>query len=103
MNRFNFSMFPWYLWLTPFAVFVAGAPFWLHVWEPGMFLSLNQWACRYPRRWTGLSLLGNGCLACADVPVVAFAPRLMWAWLCAAPFALLAREAKSLKACAPQH
>lgn len=99
MNRFNFSMFPWYLWLTPFAVFVAGAPLWLHVWEPGMFLSLNQWGLPIPAPvWTGLSLLGNGwALLALTSPLLVFAPRLMWAWLCAAPFAaLLARGGKSL-------
>jgi membrane-associated phospholipid phosphatase len=40
--------------------------------------------------WTGLSLLGNGWgLLAVTAPLLVLAPRLMVAWLCAAPFAVL--------------
>jgi len=47
--------------------------------------------------WTGLSILGNGWgVLGVTAPLLVLAPRYMWAWLCAAPFAIvLARSLKS--------
>ena len=80
------------LWLIPVCIFVLGTPLWMHWWEPGMFLAINGWGLVLPAVvWTGLSLLGNGwALLALTSPLMVWAPRLMWAWLCAAPFAALA-------------
>ncbi len=89
MMRAAFTLFPWYVWLTPWLLFGLGAPLWLHWWEPAIFLWLNQASMPVPAQvWTGLSLLGNGwALLALTAPLLLLAPRLMWAWLCAAPFA----------------
>jgi membrane-associated phospholipid phosphatase len=89
----------WRAWLFPLALFVLSAPLWLHWFEPAMFLYVNH-ACAPVSAliWAGLSLLGNawGVLG-ATAPLLVFAPRLMWAWLCAAPFAMVfARVGKAL-------
>ena len=78
-------------WWWPLVIFVLGAPLWLQVWEPGMFLAINQWCAPVAAEfWTGLSLLGNGWgLLAVTSPLLVLAPRLMVAWLCAAPFAVL--------------
>lgn len=90
---------PRYLWLLPPLLFVLGAPLWLHWFEPAMFLAINS-ACAPVAAtvWTGLSLLGNAWgLLGVTAPLLVLAPRLMWAWLCAAPFAVaFARIPKSL-------
>ena len=87
------------LWLLPLVVFVLGAPLWLHTFEPATFVYLNTLCAPVPASfWTGLSLMGNawGVLAITS-PLLVLAPRLMWAWLCAAPFAILfARVGKGL-------
>jgi membrane-associated phospholipid phosphatase len=76
---------------------LLGAPVWLGWFEPRLFLSLNH-ACAAlgSGLWAGLSLLGNGWgLLALSAPLLVLAPRLLWAWLCAAPFAsLLARGVK---------
>jgi membrane-associated phospholipid phosphatase len=86
-------------WWLPVAVLVLSAPLWLHWFEPTLFLTLNQWAVPVAAPvWTGLSLLGNawGVLG-VSAPLIVLAPRLLWAWLCAAPFAVLfARAGKAL-------
>jgi membrane-associated phospholipid phosphatase len=90
--------FAWPLWALPALLLLAAAPLWLHWWEPGMFLALNQAFTAVPSLvWTGLSLLGNGWgVLGVTAPLLLFAPRLMWAWLCAAPFAaLFARTGKA--------
>lgn len=54
-----------------------------------MFLAINH-ACAAVATpaWTALSLLGNGWIVLAVTsPLLALAPRLMWAWICAVPFA----------------
>ncbi len=81
--------FPLWLWLLPLAGFVCAAPLWLHVWEPAMFVWLNNAMVPVaPQVWTGLSLLGNGWgVLGVTAPLLLVAPRLMWAWVCAAPFA----------------
>jgi membrane-associated phospholipid phosphatase len=78
-------------WLLPLVLFVASAPLWLHRFEPATFVYLNSLcALVVAPVWTGLSLLGNawGILG-VTAPLLVLAPRLMWAWLCAAPFAIL--------------
>jgi membrane-associated phospholipid phosphatase len=97
MPRPSFALFPWYLWLLPPLLFVLATPLWLHVWEPGMFVFLNQLCLPVAAPvWTGLSLLGNGWgLLGVTAPLLVLRPRLMWAWLCAAPFAaIFARAGK---------
>ena len=86
-------------WLLPFVLFVLGAPLWLHTFEPETFVYLNTLCAPVAAPfWTGLSMLGNawGVLAITS-PLLVRAPRLMWAWLCAAPFAIVfARLGKGL-------
>jgi len=92
------SIFPARVWLLPLLVFALSAPLWLHVWEPAMFLWINQLCAPVAAPvWTGLSLLGNGWgVLGVTAPLLFFAPRLMWAWICAAPFAaLFARVGKA--------
>lgn len=80
-------------------LFLLGAPLWLHIFEPTMFVYINTLCAPVAAPfWTGLSMLGNawGVLAVTS-PLLVHAPRLMWAWLCAAPFAVLfARLGKGL-------
>ncbi len=93
------SPIPLRWWLLPFAILGASAPLWLHSFEPGMFIAINTWCAPLPAPfWTGLSMLGNawGVLA-VTAPLMVLAPRLLWAWLCAAPFAIVfARMGKGL-------
>jgi membrane-associated phospholipid phosphatase len=86
-----FAIFSVRLWLLPLLVLVLSTPLWLHVWEPGMFVFLNQLCLPVAAPvWTGLSLLGNGWgILGITAPLLLCAPRLMWAWICAAPFAIL--------------
>ena len=86
-------------WWLPLAVMGLTVPLWLHWFEPTLFLTLNQWAGPIAAPfWTGLSLLGNGWgVLGVTAPLLVLAPRLMWAWLCAAPFAVVfARVGKAL-------
>ena len=99
MRLLPFHLFPARLWLLPLLIFVLSAPLWLHVWEPALFVAINQLCLPVAAPvWTGLSLLGNGWgVLGVTAPLLVRAPRLMWAWLCAAPFAILfARVGKSL-------
>ena len=86
-------------WLLPLVLFVLGAPLWMHRFEPATFVYLNTLCAPVAAPlWTGLSMLGNawGVLAVTS-PLLVRAPRLMWAWLCAAPFAVVfARVGKGL-------
>lgn len=99
MSRLAFNIFPMRLWLLPPLLLVLSAPLWLHVWEPGMFVYINQLCLPIAAPiWTGLSMLGNawGILG-ITAPLLLRAPRLMWAWICAAPFTILfARLGKDL-------
>lgn len=93
------GLFPVWLWSLPFVLFALSAPLWLHWWEPGMFIYINQQCLPIaPQVWTGLSLLGNGWgVLGLTAPLLVLKPRLMWAWLCAAPFAIVfARTGKAL-------
>ena len=79
------------IWSIPFVLLVLSAPLWLHTYEPAMFVYLNTQCAALPGVvWAGLSLLGNawGVLG-VTAPLLVLAPRLLWAWLCAAPFAIL--------------
>lgn len=79
---------PW-VWYVPLLLAGVGTPLWLQVWEPALFLTINS-ACAMVAApvWTGLSLLGNAwALLGLTSPLLVLSPRLMWAWLCAAPFA----------------
>ena len=99
MRSFPFTLFSLRLWLLPPLVLLLSAPLWLHVWEPAMFVWINQLCLPVAAPvWTGLSLLGNGWgILAVTAPLLLRAPRLMWAWLCAAPFAILfARLGKGL-------
>ncbi len=99
MRSLPFKIFPLWLWLLPLLLLALSAPLWLHVWEPGMFMFLNQLCLPVAAPvWTGLSLLGNGWgVLGLTAPLLLRAPRLMWAWICAAPFAILfARLGKGL-------
>lgn len=78
-------------WWWPVLIFVLGTPLWLQWSEPALFLTINQWCAPVAAAfWTGLSLLGNGWgVLAVTSPLLVLAPRLMVAWLCAAPFAVL--------------
>ena len=97
--RTPFKLFSVRLWLLPMLIFVLATPLWLHVWEPAMFVWLNQLCLPVAAPvWTGLSLLGNGWgILGVTAPLLLLAPRLNWAWICAAPFAItFARLGKSV-------
>lgn len=93
------SPIPTRLWLLPFVLFALSAPLWLHTFEPATFVVVNTFFAPVAAPvWTGLSLLGNawGVLG-VTAPLLVLAPRLLWAWLCAAPFAIVfARVGKGL-------
>jgi membrane-associated phospholipid phosphatase len=91
MRRLPLTLFPLRLWLLPLLIFALSAPLWLHLWEPAMFVFLNQLCLPVAAPvWTGLSLLGNGWgILGVTAPLLLLAPRLMWAWMCAAPFAIV--------------
>lgn len=77
-------------WLLPPLFFLLGIPLWMHWVEPTTFLAINSLCVPVAASfWTGLSLLGNGWgVLGITAPLLVFAPRLMWGWLCAAPFAV---------------
>ena len=90
---------PRWAWAVPIAMLIVSAPLWLHWYEPAMFIAVNQWCARFAApAWTGLSLLGNAwAILGLTAPLIVLAPRLLWAWLCAAPFAIVfARGGKAL-------
>lgn len=93
------STIPLRLWLLPPVLFVLCAPLWLHTFEPATFVYINTLCAPVAAPfWTGLSMMGNawGVLAITS-PLLVLSPRLMWAWLCAAPFAVVfARVGKGL-------
>jgi membrane-associated phospholipid phosphatase len=87
------------VWLLPGVLLVLAAPLWLHTFEPATFIAINHLCAPIAAPvWTGLSLLGNGWgILGVTAPLLVYSPRLLWAWLCAAPFAILfARLGKGL-------
>ncbi len=86
-------------WYLPGLIFLVSAPLWLQWYEPAMFLAINQ-ACTAVAApvWTGLSMLGNAwAILGITAPMLVVAPRVIWAWLCAAPFAVVfSRGGKAL-------
>ncbi|WP_168224684.1 phosphatase PAP2 family protein [Rhodoferax aquaticus] len=88
-----------WVWAVPFVLFLLTAPLWLHWWEPQMYLYINALCLPVAAWvWTGLSIFGNGWgIFGVTAPLLVLAPRAMWAWMCAAPFAaVLARTGKDL-------
>jgi membrane-associated phospholipid phosphatase len=79
------------IWLLPAVLLGASAPLWLHWFEPALFLYVNALFAPLPAGfWTTFSLLGTGWAVLGlTAPLLVFAPRLTWAWLCAAPFAMV--------------
>jgi membrane-associated phospholipid phosphatase len=84
-------MFPLRIWLLPAVLLGLSAPLWLHWSEPTLFLAINTWCASLPDVfWTTFSLMGTGWGALGlTAPLLVFAPRLTWAWLCAAPVAMV--------------
>ena len=82
---------PLWVWSLPLVLFVLSAPLWLHWFEPAMFVAISALCAPVAAPvWTALSLLGNGWgVLAVTAPLLVLAPRLMWAWLCAAPFAIV--------------
>lgn len=88
-----------WVWALPPLLFIASAPLWLHWYEPASFIAINQVCLSVAAPvWTALSMLGNAwAILGLTAPLIVLAPRLMWAWLCAAPFAIVfARGGKGL-------
>lgn len=89
---------PWH-WALPFLVLALTAPLWLGLYEPAVFRSLNRWFSALPDGlWALFSLFGTGwAIYAASAPALWRAPRLILAWLCAAPLAgLLTRAGKAM-------
>jgi len=79
---------PWH-WAVPLLVAVVTAPLWLGLYEPTVFYFLNrQFAALPDIVWSLLSLFGTGwAVYAATAPALWRAPRIILAWLCAAPLA----------------
>jgi membrane-associated phospholipid phosphatase len=75
--------------LLPLLVLVLTAPLWLGVFEPKVFYFFNQHLAALPDIvWSLFSLLGTGWAVFAlTAPTLWRAPRIVVAWLCAAPLA----------------
>jgi len=92
------TMAPWH-WAIPFAVAALTAPLWLAWYEPAVFRTLNRWFSALPDIfWALLSLFGTGwAIYAATAPALWRAPRIILAWLCAAPLAgVLTRVGKAM-------
>ncbi len=89
---------PWH-WALPFIVAALTAPLWLGWYEPGVFRTLNHAFMVLPDGfWALLSLFGTGwAVYAATAPALWRAPRIVLAWICAAPLAgVLTRVGKNL-------
>jgi membrane-associated phospholipid phosphatase len=85
-------------WLLPPLVLLLTAPLWLGWFEPHVFYFFNRHLAVLPDLvWSLFSLLGTGWAVYAlSAPALLRNPRLVLAWLCAAPVAgLLTRLGKS--------
>lgn len=90
-------------WLVPPLVVLLTAPFWLGQNEPTMFYFFNRQLAALPDLvWSLLSLFGTGwAIFAATAWALLRAPRIVLAWLCAAPLAgVLTRAGKSWAATA---
>lgn len=84
-------------WLLPPLVLLLTIPLWLGGFEPDVFYFFNRQLAVLPDIvWSLFSLLGTGWAVFAlTAPALLVAPRLVLAWLCAAPLAgLLTRLGK---------
>jgi len=89
---------PWH-WALPFVVAALTSPLWLGLYEPTVFYFLNrQFAVLPDLVWSLLSLFGTGwAVYAATAPTLWRAPRVIAAWLCAAPLAgVLTRVGKAM-------
>jgi membrane-associated phospholipid phosphatase len=85
--------------LLPVLVILLTAPLWLGVFEPDVFYFFNRHLAALPDIvWSLLSLLGTGWAVFAlTAPALWRAPRIIAAWLCAAPLAgVLTRMGKMM-------
>ena len=75
--------------LLPPLVIVLTAPVWLGLFDPGLFYFFNRQLAALPDIvWSLFSLLGTGWAVFAlTAPTLWRAPRVVVAWLCAAPLA----------------
>lgn len=91
------SLRPWH-WSLPLILVVLTAPLWLGVFEPKVFYFFNRHLQALPDIvWSLLSLLGTGWgILALSSPALWLRPRLVLAWLCAAPLAgVLTRVGKT--------
>lgn len=85
-------------WGVPFLMLLVTAPVWWGIWEPGLFYALNRaFGVVSDEAWAALALLGTGWgLFALTAGALSRHPRLVLAWLCAAPVAgVLTRVGKS--------
>ena len=88
---------PWH-WAVPLIVAVITAPLWLSFFEPHVFYFFNQHLQVLPDlTWSLFSLLGTGWgILALTSPALWLRPRLVLAWVCAAPLAgVLTRAGKT--------
>jgi membrane-associated phospholipid phosphatase len=86
-------------WLVPPLVALLTAPLWLGLFEPHVFYFFNRHLAALPDIvWSLFSLLGTGwAIFALTSPALLKCPRIVLAWLCAAPLAgVLTRLGKSL-------
>jgi membrane-associated phospholipid phosphatase len=82
------SIRPWH-WALPLVLAVLTAPLWLSYFEPHVFYFFNQHLQALPDlTWSLFSLLGTGWgILALTSPALWWRPRLVLAWVCAAPLA----------------
>src|SRR3990167_2666972 len=83
----------------PLLVAVLCAPLWLGMYEPATFYFLNQHLAVVPDQvWALLCFMGTvWCLFALTSPLLLWRPRMVLAWICAAPAAgIFARIGKML-------
>lgn len=102
---------PWH-WAWPVLLLALSAPLWLGWYEPALFYAMNRQLAVVPDAvWALCSLFGTGWAVYAvTAPALWRAPRLILAWLCAAPLAgiftrlgkMAANNPRPLEALGPQ-